>query len=247
MSVLDPSSLDRPPLDPSLDPASPALESLVRARPLVLRTSTAERVADALREEVVEGRLRPGARLPEQAVCAALGVSRNTVREAMSQLVAERVLVREPHRGVFVTVPDRAAVRDVYRARRLIEPAAVRDGEAFDVTGLDAVHAAVREGHRAADAGRWDGVGTANQHFHRTLVALAGSPRLDQQMALLLAEMRLIFHRMTSVREFFEPYLHRNAAIAELLAAGRRVDAAAELGEYLRTAEAQLLEAYEAL
>jgi hypothetical protein len=48
------------------------------------------------------------------------------------------------------------------------------------------------------------------------LVALAGSPRLDQQMALLLAEMRLVFHRMPGVREFHEPYLAHNARIWDL-------------------------------
>ena len=124
----------------------PAVDSLARARRQFAWTSTAERVADAVREEVVEGRLLPGARLPEQRLCTALGVSRNTVREAMSQLVAERVLMREPHRGVFVARPDREAVRDVYRARRLIEPA-VRAGEAAaTVTPGQQVRAVTRPG-----------------------------------------------------------------------------------------------------
>lgn len=224
-----------------------ALVSLERARHLVARSTTAERVADALREEIVEGRLRPGARLPEQAVCDALGVSRNTVREAMSQLVAERVLVRETHRGVFVARPDREAVRDVYRARRIIEPAAVRHGEAFTPERVAAARAAVDEGVAAAAADRWTGVASANQHFHRALVALAGSARLDQQMALLLAEMRLVFHRMSGVREFHEPYLGRNDAICALLEAGEREAAAAAVGGYLDEAEAQLLAAYDAL
>lgn len=230
-----------------LDSTSAALDSLARARSHVLRTSTAERVADAVREEIVEGRLRPGARLPEQAVCAALGVSRNTVREAMSQLVAERVLVREPNRGVFVTQPDSNAIRDVYRARRLIEPAAVRHGEAADAEHVRAVVAAVEEGLAAAADDRWDGVATANQHFHRALVALAGSERLDQQMGLLLAEMRLIFHRMPGVREFHEPYLARNKVIADLIVQGRRDEAADEVVSYLHAAERQLLAAYAAL
>lgn len=224
-----------------------ALVSLERARHLVARSTTAERVADALREEIVEGQLRPGARLPEQAVCDALGVSRNTVREAMSQLVAERVLVRETHRGVFVARPDREAVRDVYRARRIIEPAAVRHGEAFTPERVAAARAAVDEGVAAAAADRWTGVASANQHFHRALVALAGSARLDQQMALLLAEMRLVFHRMSGVREFHEPYLGRNDAICTLLEAGEREAAAAAVGRYLDEAETQLLAAYDAL
>ncbi|WP_338051509.1 GntR family transcriptional regulator [Pseudonocardia acidicola] len=231
-----------------VDPAGDALASLARARSLVAHTSTAERVAEAVREEVAGGRLRPGARLPEQAVCAALRVSRNTVREALSQLVAERVLVREPHRGVFVAEPDRDAVRDVYRARRLLEPAAVRDGEAGgDPAAVAVVRAAVTEGLAAAAGGRWDDVANANQHFHRALVALAGSPRLDQQMGLLLAEMRLVFHRMPGVREFHEPYLVRNERICRLLEAGDRPTAAVEVADYLQVAEAQLLDAYESL
>jgi DNA-binding GntR family transcriptional regulator len=234
-------------LVPGLDPAEPAdaaVDSLARARDQVAYTSTAERVADAVREEIVEGRLRPGSRLPEQRLCTALGVSRNSVREAMIQLVAERVLVREPHRGVFVARPDREAVRDVYRARRIIEPEAVRSGEAADGPRVAAVRAAVEEGRRAAADDRWDDLASANQHFHRALVALAGSPRLDQQMALLLAEMRLVFHGMPGVREFHEPYLGRNAQICELLEAGERAAAAAAVADYLRVAEEHLLSGY---
>lgn len=217
---------------------------LSRARATVLRTSTAERVADAVREEVVEGRLRPGGRLPEQALCDAVGVSRNTVREALSQLVTERVLVREPNRGVFVARPDADAVRDVYRVRRLLETAAVRDGEAGGPDAVARVRAAVEEGRTAAGAADWDGVASANQHFHRALVALGGSPRLDQQMKLLLAEMRLVFHRMHEVRAFHEPYLERNDTICARLEAGDRAAAAEEVRRYLEAAETQILAAY---
>jgi DNA-binding GntR family transcriptional regulator len=216
-----------------------ALASLAGA--FVTRSSTAERVADAVRNEVVEGRLRPGGRLPEVALAETLRVSRNTVREALSQLVAERVLTREPNRGVFVAVPGTEDVRDVYRARKLIEPAAVRFGEE---AGVAAVRAAVDEGRAAAGRADWPGVAGANQHFHRALVALAGSARLDQQMGLLLAEMRLVFHRMSEVRTFHEPYLDRNDRIAGLLEAGEREAAATDLTDYLATAEQQILEAY---
>jgi DNA-binding GntR family transcriptional regulator len=210
----------------------------------VAQTSKPERVADAVREQIVEGQLRPGSRLPEQRLSTALGVSRNTLREAMIQLMGERVLVREPNRGVFVARPDREAIRDVYRTRRIIEPAAVRSGEAADGARLAAVRAAVEEGRQAAAQERWDDLASANQHFHRALVALAGSTRLDQQMALLLAEMRLVFHGMPEVRGFHEPYLPRNVVICELLEAGERAAAADAVVEYLRVAEEHLLADY---
>lgn len=228
----------------AVDPASDVLAHLGRARLTVTGSTTAERAADAVREEVVEGRLRPGTRLPDTELAETLGVSRNTMREAMSQLVTERVLVRLPNRGVFVATPDAADVRDVYRARRLIERAALRWGQDGGPARIAAVRAAVAEGQRAVTADDWAGVASANQHFHRALVALAGSPRLAQQMALLLAEMRLIFHRMPGVREFHEPFLGRNDAICTLLEAGDRDGAEQALAGYFDEAEAQLLQAY---
>jgi DNA-binding GntR family transcriptional regulator len=230
------------------EPDAAAVLALAGGRSVIAQSSTAERVADAIRNEVVEGRLWPGSRLPEKSLSDALGVSRNTVREALSQLVSERVLVREAHRGVFVAVPGADDVRDVYRARRLLEPAAVRLGERVaDPGAIAVVRAAVAEGRTAAAADDWQGVAAANQHFHRALVALAASPRLDQQMGLLLAEMRLVFHRMSEVRGFHEPYLELNDRIAHLLEIGEREQAAAAVEEYLTTAEQQILAALAAI
>ena len=204
-------------------------------------SSSADRAARVLREQVVEGLLRSGTRLPEERLAAAIGVSRNTLREAFSQLVAERVLVREPHRGVVVATPDADDVADVYRVRLLVEPAAVLHGTGHTAPRLAALEAAVQEGLAAGGDDDWHGVASANQHFHRAVVALAGSPRLDAQVEPVLAEMRLFFHRMDAPGEFHRPYLEENAAIASLVLAGRREEAAERLTAYLTSAERQLL------
>lgn len=214
-----------------------------RAERAVMSTS-ADRAARVVREQVVEGRLRSGTRLPEERLAGALGVSRNTLREALSQLVAERILVREPHRGVVVATPEVADVEDVYRVRRLVEPAALAHGTGHTPSRVAAVAAAVSEGREAGARDDWDAVASANQHFHRAVVALAGSPRLDTQMDLLLAEMRLFFHQMSEPARFHQPYLDENAAIAELLAAGDRQGAAERLDSYLAAAQAQLVAAF---
>ncbi|MGA9748891.1 MAG: FCD domain-containing protein, partial [Nocardioides sp.] len=112
---------------------------------------------------------------------------------------------------------------------------------------LAAVRAAVTEGQAAAKTLDWVGVASANQHFHRAVVALAGSHRLDAQMDLLLAEMRLFFHRMGQPEPFHRPYLDQNAAIADLLEAGDGDGAATRLAAYLRSAQEQLGEAFAAL
>lgn len=215
------------------------LDAERRSRRTVMSTS-ADRAARQVREQVVEGRLRSGTRLPEQRLAAALGVSRNTLREALSMLVAERILVRETHRGVVVATPGRDDVRDVYAARLVIEPAALAHGEDATPERLAALRAAITEGRAAADRGDHDGVGNANQHFHRAVVALAGSARLDAQMDLLLAEMRLFFHQMPDA-DFHTAYLADNERICALAEDGERTAAAERLTAYLLRARDQLL------
>ncbi|WP_328680732.1 GntR family transcriptional regulator [Streptomyces sp. NBC_00322] len=216
---------------------------LVGDRALLGRSSTADRVADILRARIAEGYLPPGSKLSEDTIGNALGVSRNTLREAFRLLTHERLLVHELNRGVFVRVLTVKDVTDIYRVRRLIECAAVRNLGAppYDLAQAEA---AVAEGEKAAEEGAWRELGTANIHFHHAVVALTHSKRLDELMRGVLAELRLVFHAMDNPRSFHEPYLGRNREILSALKAADRVRAELLLADYLDGAEKQLLEKY---
>ena len=58
--------------------------------------------ADALRQAILTGALKPGERLVEGMLTKRMGVSRSSVREALSQLAAERLVAVLPHRGPSV-------------------------------------------------------------------------------------------------------------------------------------------------
>ncbi|MFF9805826.1 GntR family transcriptional regulator [Streptomyces coeruleorubidus] len=221
-----------------LDPAV-----LVGDRALLGRSSTAERVADILRTRISEGHLAPGSKLSEDTIGKALGVSRNTLREAFRLLTHEKLLVHELNRGVFVrrlTVQD---VVDIYQVRRLVECSVVRDlgNPPHDLADAEA---AVAEGERAAEDGDWLKVGTANTHFHDAVVALAGSVRLNELMRGILAELRLGFHVMDAPREFHASYLARNRDILAALRAGATAKAELLLADYLNDAEQELVRTY---
>jgi DNA-binding GntR family transcriptional regulator len=219
------------------------LTGLADDRALLGRTSTAERVSDILRGRIAEGFFPPGTRLSEDSIGGALGVSRNTLREAFRLLTHERLLVHELNRGVFVRVLTVEDVEDTYRTRRLVECAVVR-GLGEPPYDLDALAEVVEQGQRAAREGDWKGVGTANIHFHRELVALAGSARTDELMRSVFAELRLAFHIVDDPKALHEPYLARNRQILQALQAGDRPAAEKLLEVYLDDSLERVVEVY---
>ncbi|GLF96465.1 GntR family transcriptional regulator [Streptomyces yaizuensis] len=222
------------------------LGGLAEDRVLLSRTSTAERVADILRSRIADGYFQPGERLSEDAIGKALGVSRNTLRESFRLLTHERLLVHRLNRGVFVRMLAVQDVIDIYRTRQLIECAVVHDlgDPPYALGGLDE---AVSGGERAARDEDWQGVSTANIHFHSALVGLAGSARTDELMSSVLAELRLAFHVVDDPRGLHQPYLVRNRAILEALRSGDRTNAEQLLARYLDDSRSQMVETYAGL
>jgi DNA-binding GntR family transcriptional regulator len=219
-------------------------EQLAGDREALSSGSRAERTADILRERIIEGLFRPGERLSEEELSAALNVSRNTLREAFRQLGQEGVLVHEFGRGVFVRTLSIDDVRDIYAMRRILELAAVRNLANAPAGVLDAIRRAVESAEEAATRAGWFAVGSANMRFHQAVAELTGSRRVRDAVRRLLAELRLVFVVMADLREFHEPYLASNRELYELLADGDAAAAEKALTVYLDRAEARLLEAY---
>ncbi|MCK0112011.1 GntR family transcriptional regulator [Ornithinimicrobium sp. F0845] len=207
--------------------------------------STARAVGEHLSEWITEGRLAPGDKVSETSVASQLEVSRNTVREAFRLLAHDGLLVHEFNRGVFVPQVTSADVRDVYRLRLIIEPGVVRALTARDTHRLGTLEAAVAEARTAARRRDWPRVGTANMHFHRSLVALAGSPRLDVMMRRLTAELRLLFAVIDDPRYLYQPFVKRNKELLALMTKGRFEEGADYLESYLGDSEGAILAAFE--
>src|SRR6187549_3569255 len=123
--------------------------------------STVDRVAAELRRAVFDGDLESGTPLREVALAESLGVSRPTVREALTVLVADGLATREPHRGVAVATPDPESIGDVSRARGVLELAGVRNWDSAEEADREAVRTALQE--YGAAVGRSAGYGELNR------------------------------------------------------------------------------------
>lgn len=78
--------------------------AMLTTRPLRSDKKMAEQVRDAVSAYIREHGLKAGDRIPTEAeLCAAFGVSRPSVREALRLLEQERLVITEHGRGRFVT------------------------------------------------------------------------------------------------------------------------------------------------
>jgi DNA-binding GntR family transcriptional regulator len=166
------------------------------------RATGADRLADELRGRVLSGALPPDAPLREEAVAAEHGLSRHTVRRALERLVAERLLVSEPFRGVRVTSFSDDDVVALQQLRAALESEAVRliraeHGDRWPAELLAPLSDAARQLGTAPAAEE------AHAAFHRALVAAAGSSRITEAYRGLDAEMLLFLRQL---RFHYDPH-----------------------------------------
>lgn len=85
-----------------------------------------EEIGDKILGAVWEQRLPPGTKLAEEKLASVFGVSRTKIRLALAKLAHDGILTIEANRGTFVSSPTVAQARQVFDARRLLEPALIR-------------------------------------------------------------------------------------------------------------------------
>ena len=74
-----------------------------------------------IKQSVVSGELKPGAKLSPSAVAANLGVSHIPVREALTSLAASGYLEHKPRVGFFVRILSSEDLADIYHWREILE------------------------------------------------------------------------------------------------------------------------------
>ncbi len=90
------------------------------------RENTVDEIYERIYIAILEHRLQPGTKLGEEKLADIFGVSRARVREVLARLAHEQIVELYPQRGAFIAKPSIEQARDVFEARRLIEPAVLR-------------------------------------------------------------------------------------------------------------------------
>jgi DNA-binding GntR family transcriptional regulator len=149
----------------------------------VRRSSLRQQIADALRDEVLTGRLQAGRHFTVKEIAELYGVSATPVREALVDLAAQGLLDVEQHRGFQVRRLTAADFRSLSEARLFVVEAAFRQMAERGMGDLPA--AAVASVRRraeaaasAAQAGSLDVLVGCDLRFWRELTAIGGNPHI---------------------------------------------------------------------
>ncbi|SFU74992.1 DNA-binding transcriptional regulator, GntR family [Methylobacterium sp. 174MFSha1.1] len=146
---------------------------------LAVPKSLSAAVEERIRDAIVNAELAFGQALPEDGVGLAMGVSRTPMREALTRLQAQGLVVIVPKKGTFVFDPSPEDVDQLAAFRLMLEGEAVRrslaSAPAAALAGLRAAHAAMELARQAGDGRAYARADTA---FHASFLRDCGNAYL---------------------------------------------------------------------
>ena len=206
-----------------------------------------ERAYAQLRDDIIEGRLAPDEKLRVEHLKAHYQVGAGTLREAITRLVSDALVVAEGQRGFRVAPIALEDMEDLTRLRLHIEIDAfrlsIRHGDAawrarlqqaFDE--LSAVEQPVRAEHRV----RWEQL---NSRFHEALIAAHASPWTTKVLRLLTRHGERYRRYAIGLTDSGRNVHAEHQEIFELAMAGLEARAALALEAHIRATPDLLLRA----
>jgi len=156
------------------------LESIQSHRPLT------DVVFERLRDAIIDGHLKAGQWLRQEALAQELGVSQMPVREALKRLVAEGLAVRIPYKGVKVVEFSPEDIVDICTIRLVLEGLAVRLATPLiTAKDLERLKENLREAERYTGQDQMARRRQLNTEFHLSICQASGRQYLVRLLEML--------------------------------------------------------------
>ncbi len=207
--------------------------------------TVAARIYGAIKEQIIDGRYAPGARITEQQVAAEFNSSRTPVREAMRQLVADGFARFKPNSGTVVREWSPDEMQQIFELRVFIESeiagyAATRI-TAEEIAELTALQDEIEAQGADTGADNTARIGRLNREFHRVLANASRNERLVAMLASAI-EVPIVqqtFRRYTP-RQLARSFGHHRELI-DALAAHDSAWAKSVMSSHIHSAKQTLL------
>lgn len=180
-------------------------------------------IVDSLQEDIVLGRLAPGARLVEEELADRLKTKRHVLRQAFVELERFGLIERRRNRGATVRQLSLNDVAQIYAVRELLERAAASQIPLpLPRVDLQRIEAAQRRHDAAIQAGDAKAVILANFEFHVTLFAACGNPYLATAIEDFRKKTQVVWSYAIVKPEYFRNAQREHKAMLKALRDGDR-------------------------
>jgi len=136
-----------------------------------------------IRATILNGELKPGERLTEEALARELGISRTPVREALRKLEVDKLVSHHPHRGVIVSEVFVDELEDLYEIREYVETIiakhAARNATPDDIGHLSMLLDKLEAATSSEEASDY------SEQYNLTIAKLSGCPTIINLEKLL--------------------------------------------------------------
>lgn len=160
----------------------------------VLKRQPAEQMAaEALKEAILTGAIKPGERLTEAVLAEQFGVSRGTVRIALHQVSSEGLIVLTPYTGWSAISFEAHDLWEIYTLRGSLESMAARLAtEQLDANGAARLEKAAEDLYAAATgAADLSEVKRKDFALHRCIVELSHNSRIENHYRMVEQQVRM--------------------------------------------------------
>lgn len=204
-----------------------------------------EKAYRALKDDIFSGRYRPGDRLKERDICAALEVSRTPVREALRRLQADGLVHLEPRRGGVVTEMSSEEAHEIFSLGAMLESFACRLAASRatrrDVTELESLMDALAAELTSDTPKQRERYMALDHELHGRIVDIAASPRLAAMLSQTVSMPVLVrtFHSYSKDDLVRSHQQHRT--IVDAISAGDAEWAEAAMRSHILVARSQIL------
>jgi len=172
-----------------------------------------------------------------RALAASLGVSKTPVREALTTLAREGLVVIRPRSGSFVMTLDEASVRTLCEMRAILELGALRLVAGHPDRLAAAVSRQIAGGAFAVEAKDVEKAERMDSQFHWGLVHAADNPLLSQAYEAISHKLEAIRHRLPHDLARMGRAVEQHRRIVDLTLTGRMDEAQRELGAHIQTVQ----------
>ena len=154
-------------------------QDLGKSRPLERRVFR-EEIREQLIEDILNGRMPPGARIVETRIAQQFGVSQGPVREALRDLELFGFVVSSPFRGTQVRKITTEDLLEIYPIRAALEGVAARAAALrIDDATLEHLDELIRDMREAAKRNDPHGHANIDGAFHHAIIKAAGNRMLE--------------------------------------------------------------------